>query len=96
MQIKVKDKSKTAQDHQNNENRMIVERRFTIAGENSFDLLSWISMNVEIRNPDGTMADVQFPSGFEGIPGKIAQKYLRKAGCLPICGRWHPCLTPEK
>ena len=85
MQSKVKDKSKTTENHQNNENGMIVERRFTTAGEDPFDLFSWISMDVEIRNPDGTMADsiegVQFPSGFEGVPGKIAaQKYLRKAG----------------
>jgi len=85
MQTNVKNKSKTTQNHENNENGMIVERRFTTAGEDPFDLFSWISMDVEIRNPDGTMADsidgVQFPSGFEGVPGKIAaQKYLRKAG----------------
>ena len=85
MQTKIKDKSKTTKNHQDNENGMIVERRFTTAGEDPFDLFSWISMDVEIRNPDGTMADsidgVQFPSGFEGVPGKIAaQKYLRKAG----------------
>ena len=42
-------------------------------------------MDVEIRNPDGSMADtvegVKLPSGFSGVPGKVcAQKYLRKAG----------------
>ena len=42
-------------------------------------------MDVEIRNPDGSIADsingVKLPSGFAGIPGKVcAQKYLRKAG----------------
>ena len=33
MQTKIKDKSKTTQNHQDNENGMIVERRFTTAGE---------------------------------------------------------------
>jgi ribonucleoside-diphosphate reductase alpha chain len=85
MQSKVKDDSKTTENHEINENGMIVERRFTTAGEDPFDLFSWISMDVEIRNADGTMADsikgVEFPAGFEGVPGKIAaQKYLRKAG----------------
>ena len=40
MQTKVKDKSKTTENHQNNENGMIVERRFTTAGEDPFDLFS--------------------------------------------------------
>ena len=88
MQSKVKDKSKTTVNHEINDNGMVIERRFTTAGEDPFDLFSWISMDVEIRNPDGTMADsiegVEFPSGFEGVPGKIAaQKYLRKAG-VPV------------
>ena len=75
MQSKVKDKSKTTVKHEINDNGMVIERRFTTAGEDPFDLFSWISMDVEIRNPDGTMADsiegVEFPSGFEGVPGKI-------------------------
>ena len=49
MQTKIKDKSKTTQNHQDNENGMIVERRFTTAGEDPFDLFSWISMDVEIE-----------------------------------------------
>ena len=88
MQTKVKDKSEATENHEIEGNGMVVERRFTTAGEDPFDLFSWISMNVEIRNSDGTMADsidgVEFPSGFEGVPGKIAaQKYLRKAG-VPV------------
>jgi len=67
------------------ENGLVVERRFTSAGKNPFDSFEWIEMNVEIRNPDGSMADsiegVKLPSGFSGVPGKVcAQKYLRKAG----------------
>ena len=67
------------------ETGMVVERRFTTAGDDPFDAFEWIEMDVEIRNPDGSMADsiegVKLPSGFAGVPGKVcAQKYLRKAG----------------
>ena len=67
------------------ESGMIIERRFTSAGEDPFNSFNWIEMDVEIRNPDGSMAEsiqgVKLPSGFSGVPGKVlAQKYLRKAG----------------
>ena len=67
------------------ESGLVIERRFTTAGEDAFDVFDWIEMYVEIRNPDGSMADtvegVKLPSGFSGVPGKVcAQKYLRKAG----------------
>jgi len=67
------------------ETGMVIERRFTTAGDNPFDVFDWIEMDVEIRNPDGSMADsiegVKLPSGFNGVAGKVcAQKYLRKAG----------------
>ena len=67
------------------ETGMVIERRFTTTGDDPFDAFEWIEMDVEIRNPDGSMADsiegVKLPSGFAGVPGKVcAQKYLRKAG----------------
>jgi len=67
------------------ESGMVIERRFTTAGDDPFDAFDWIEMDVEIRNPDGSMAEavegVKLPSGFTGVPGKVcAQKYLRKAG----------------
>ena len=67
------------------ESGMVIERRFTTAGDDPFDVFDWIEMDVEIRNPDGSMAEavegVKLPSGFAGVPGKVcAQKYLRKAG----------------
>jgi ribonucleoside-diphosphate reductase alpha chain len=67
------------------ESGMVIERRFTTAGDDPFDAFDWIEMDVEIRNPDGSMADavegVKLPSGFTGVPGKVlGQKYLRKAG----------------
>ena len=67
------------------ESGMVIERRFTSMGEEVFDAFKWMEMDVEIRNPDGSMADtiegVKLPEGFAGVPGKVcAQKYLRKAG----------------
>ena len=75
----------TSEGELNSEEGLVVERRFTSAGQDPFESFEWISMDVEIRNPDGSMADsiegVALPSGFSGVPGKVcAQKYLRKAG----------------
>ena len=57
------------------ESGMVIERRFTTAGDDPFDTFDWIEMDVEIRNPDGSMADaiegVKLPSGFTGVPGKV-------------------------
>lgn len=67
------------------EEGLVIERRFTSAGEDPFGKFDWIEMDAEIRNPDGSMAEsitgVKLPSGYSGVPGKVlAQKYLRKAG----------------
>ena len=75
----------TSEGGLNSEEGLVVERRFTSVGQDPFDSFEWITMDVEIRNPDGSMADsiegVELPSGFSGVPGKVcAQKYLRKAG----------------
>ena len=81
MQTKVK----TTQETADGEGGLVIERRFTSAGKDPFDSFEWMKMDVEIRNPDGSIADsiegVQLPVGFSGVPGKVcAQKYLRKAG----------------
>ena len=81
MQSKIKKVNSNSKE----ESGMIIERRFTAAGEDPFGSFNWIEMDVEIRNPDGSMAEsiqgVKLPSGFSGVPGKVlAQKYLRKAG----------------
>ena len=78
-------KIKTSKDKGDSESGLVIERRFTSAGQDPFESFEWIDMDVEIRNPDGSIADsingVKLPSGFAGIPGKVcAQKYLRKAG----------------
>ena len=81
MQTRIKGDSEVGEA----ESGLVIERRFTTVGEDAFDAFDWIEMDVEIRNPDGSMADtiegVELPSGFSGVPGKVcAQKYLRKAG----------------
>ena len=78
-------KVKSSKNEKNAEKGMVIERRFTSAGEDPFEKFDWIEMDAEIRNPDGSMADsitgVKLPSGYSGVPGKVlAQKYLRKAG----------------
>tara|TARA_Y100001970_G_scaffold293768_1_gene443024 strand:+ start:44058 stop:47702 length:3645 start_codon:yes stop_codon:yes gene_type:complete len=84
MQTRTKDKTAGGESIEA-ENGLVIERRFTTAGADPFDQFEWITMDVEIRNPDGSMADsidgVKMPSGFSGVPGTVcAQKYLRKAG----------------
>jgi ribonucleoside-diphosphate reductase alpha chain len=76
------------QDNDRGEAGLVIERRFTSSGKDPFDQFDWMSMDIEIRNIDGSLAHsidgVTLPSGFEGVPGKVcAQKYLRKAG-VPI------------
>ena len=57
------------------EKGLVIERRFTTAGADPFDAFDWIEMSVEIRNPDGSLADeihcVQLHSGYAGVPGKV-------------------------
>ena len=62
MQTKVKASGSVSEA----ETGLVIERRFTSVGENPFDSFDWIEMDVEIRNPDGSMADsikgVKLPS----------------------------------
>ena len=39
------------------ESGLVIERRFTSVGQDPFYTFDWIEMDVEIRNPDGSMAD---------------------------------------
>ena len=68
MQTRIKGDSEVGEA----ESGLVIERRFTTAGEDAFDVFDWIEMDVEIRNPDGSMADtvegVKLPSGFSGVP----------------------------
>ena len=53
MQTKVK----TTQETADSEGGLVIERRFTSAGKDPFDSFEWMEMDVEIRNPDGSIAD---------------------------------------
>ena len=53
MQTKIKSSDSSV----DSESGMVVERRFTSAGQDPFDSFEWIEMDVQIRNPDGSMAD---------------------------------------
>ena len=77
-------KIKGAKNEGKAEEGLVIERRFTSAGEDPFGKFDWIEMDAEIRNPDGSIAESitgSSSSGYSGVPGKVlAQKYLRKAG----------------
>ena len=53
MQTRIKGDSEVGEA----ESGLVIERRFTTAGEDAFDTFDWIEMDVEIRNPDGSMAE---------------------------------------
>lgn len=64
---------------------MRIERRFTKAGVNVFDLLQYNRRSSVLRNPDGTtvfeMHDIEVPTHWSQVATDImAQKYFRKAG----------------
>ena len=72
-------KIKSSKSDVESERGVVVERRFTSAGQDPFESFEWIEIDVQIRNPDGSMADslegVKLPSGFSGVPGTVcAQK----------------------
>ena len=50
-------KIKTSKDKGDSESGLVIERRFTSAGQDPFESFEWIDMDVEIRNPDGSIAD---------------------------------------
>ena len=64
---------------------MKVERRFTQAGRDPYEGITWEKRTSEIRNPDGTVVfhleDVVVPSTWSSVATDVlAQKYFRRAG----------------
>ncbi|MEM8980672.1 MAG: vitamin B12-dependent ribonucleotide reductase [Pseudomonadota bacterium] len=64
---------------------MKIERRFTAAGQDAYEGLSFTSTTSEIRNPDGTVVfsleNLEVPGSWSQVASDvIAQKYFRKAG----------------
>ena len=64
---------------------MKFERRFTTAGQETYDQIPFRSASSEIRNPDGTVVfsaeNIEVPEQYSQVATDIlAQKYFRKAG----------------
>ena len=64
---------------------MKFERRFTAAGQETYDQIPFRSASSEIRNPDGTVVfsaeNIEVPEQYSQVATDIlAQKYFRKAG----------------
>ena len=64
---------------------MKFERRFTKAGQGTYDQIPFRSASSEIRNPDGTVVfsaeNIEVPQQYSQVATDIlAQKYFRKAG----------------
>ena len=65
--------------------RMKITRRFTTAGQNPYDSVSWTKRSSRISNPDGSvvfaMEDAEVPSSWSQLATDImVSKYFRKAG----------------
>ena len=65
------------------ERGLVIERRFTSHDSPVWEQFDWFIDDIEIRNPDGSLAHeikgVEFPEGFRGVPAMVAaQKYLRR------------------
>ncbi len=70
---------------------MRIERRFTVAGQDTYHGIAFRSATSEIRNPDGSRVfhqpDIEVPAHWSQVACDIlAQKYFRKAG-VPACRR---------
>ncbi|NDW44107.1 vitamin B12-dependent ribonucleotide reductase [Ruegeria sp. PrR005] len=64
---------------------MKIERKFTIAGQDAYAELEFVTATSEIRNPDGSIVfrldDIEVPEDWSQVASDvIAQKYFRKAG----------------
>ncbi|MCH2094888.1 MAG: vitamin B12-dependent ribonucleotide reductase, partial [Rhodobacteraceae bacterium] len=67
---------------------MKIERKFTTAGRDAYEGITFVQTTSEIRNPDGTtvfkLDGVEVPDSWSQVASDvIAQKYFRKAG-VPV------------
>ena len=74
------------------ERGLVIERRFTVAGKDPFEAITWTSRDIVIHNYDGSVAfalkDVELPASVSLVAGNVlAQKYLRKAGVPTVTRR---------
>ena len=98
-------KVKSSKNEKNAEKGMVIERRFTSAGEDPFEKFDWIEMDAEIRNPDGSMADsitgVRLPSGYSGVRKGPSTEVSEEGGSTGISqkgtrGRCSSMATEER
>jgi ribonucleoside-diphosphate reductase alpha chain len=64
---------------------MKIARKFTEAGKDAYDAITFTRATSEIRNPDGTVVfkldNIEIPESWSQVASDvIAQKYFRKAG----------------
>ena len=64
---------------------LVIERRFTTAGDDPYSNIEWVRRNSKIANPDGSvvfeMNDAEIPAQFSQVATDIiVSKYFRKAG----------------
>ena len=57
-------KVKSSKNEKNTEKGMVIERRFTSAGEDPFGMFDWIAMADSITGG-------RLPAGYSGVPGKV-------------------------
>ena len=62
---------------------LVIERRFTSHDKTVRDQFEWSSTDIDLKDAMGNtvrkIKNVEFPKGFDGVPGKVAaDKYLRK------------------
>ncbi len=65
------------------ESGIVIERRFTTFDKSVYEQFEWPKTNVQLKDAMGNtvreIKNIEFPKGFDGVPGKIAaDKYLRK------------------
>ncbi|TVQ36149.1 MAG: adenosylcobalamin-dependent ribonucleoside-diphosphate reductase, partial [Geminicoccaceae bacterium] len=79
---------------------MQIERRFTAAGGDAYDGITFRQAVSEIRNPDGSIVfrldDVEVPDSWSQVAVDVlAQKYYRKAGVPSALQRVPEATTPD-
>ena len=62
---------------------LVIERRFTAPDKSVHEQFEWVTSDINLKDAMGNtvrkIKNVEFPRGFDGVPGKIAaDKYLRK------------------
>ena len=76
---------------------MSVERRFTTAGHDPYESVTWSRRTSRIANPDGSvvfeMADAEIPATWSQVAADImVSKYFRKAGVPEVDADGNPVL----